>query len=190
MLHRKLAVLALLILLVPSLVEAQRRSRTRGDKEANWDAIEQNASSGPRFSAKDIEGLSAIRILVDKRKDLKLSDEQAKQLRDLGKKEDDATKAQFAVVDSLKTALRSRAGSDPDAERARVSIAQQELMNVIGQIRASYDATFKEALPLLDEPQQKAATALVEKERADAEEELREKISSGRGGPITRTKSP
>ena len=147
MVSRRLAVLALL--LVPALASAQRR--TRGEKTADWDEIEKSSPSGPKISAKDVEGSSAIKIIVNKRKDLKLSDDQMKQFKDLDKKEEDQTKGLFTTLDSLRLAVRRRPGTDPDEERARMTIARQELMRVIGQIRSSYDSTMKLGLPLLDE---------------------------------------
>ena len=179
MLHRKLAVLA--ILLLPATADAQRR--TRGEKTANWDEIEKSSAAAPRFSTKDVEEFSALRIVVEKRKDLKLNDDQAKQLRDLTKQEEEALKPRLTVLDSLRLAMRVRPGEDPDLERARTTLARQEVLRVIDEIRTGYDSTFKVGLPLLDEGQQKSAQDLVQRERQDREQDLRDKIGGGGRGP-------
>ncbi|HYC51796.1 MAG TPA: hypothetical protein VEB19_11855 [Gemmatimonadaceae bacterium] len=179
MLHRKLAVLALLLL--PAAADAQRR--TRGEKTANWDEIEKSSSGAPRFSTKDVEEFSAIKIVVEKRKDLKLNDDQAKTLRDLSKQEDEALKPRMQILDSLRLAMRVRPGEDADLERARTSIARQEVLRVVGEIRTGYDSTFQAGLPVLDETQRKSAMELVERERTKREDELREKLGGGGRGP-------
>ena len=180
MLHRKLAVLALLLL--PVAADAQRR--TRGDKTANWDEIEKSTPGAPRFSTKDVEELSAIRIVVDKRKDLKLSDDQAKQLRDLSRQEEEVLKPRMAILDSLRLAMRVRPGEDADLERARTTLARQEVLRVIDEIRAGYDSTFKAGgFPLLDVNQQKSAQELVQRERDEREQDLRGKLGGGGRGP-------
>jgi hypothetical protein len=189
MLTRKATFLALL--LIPSVAVAQGR-KMRGEKEADWDKIDKSVQSGPRVSKGDVENFSAIKVIVDKKKDLKLSDDQLKQLKDLDKQEEGANDALYKKIDSLKLAMRKRAGEDEDQERARTSLARQELLTVIRDIRSNYDSTFQVAMPLLDENQKKAATQIVEKERADAEDDLRSKIGGGSGGarqsgvPITR----
>jgi hypothetical protein len=180
MLHRKLAVLVLL--LIPAAADAQRRSR--GEKTANWDEIEKSTPGAPRFSTKDVEELSAFRIVVDKRKDLKLSDDQAKQLRNLTRQEEEALKPRMIILDSLRLAMRVRPGEDADLERARTTIARQEVLRVIGEIRAGYDSTFKTAgIPLMDVAQQTSAQELVERVRNEREGELRDKLGGGGRGP-------
>jgi hypothetical protein len=186
--YQKLAVLALL--LVPTFAEAQRRSKTRGDKEANWDEIQKVSAPPIKLSKNDLENFSAVRVIVDKRKDLKLSDDQVKQFKDLGKQEEGVNEVLFVRVDSLKMAMRPRAGEDSLQERARTSLARQELMTVVNQIRTNYDSTFQVALPLLDETQKKTACELVEKERESAEEDLRSKLGSRGGGGGGRRSRP
>lgn len=98
--------------------------------------------------------------------------------------------ALFKQVDSLKLAMKRRDGEDGDQERARTTLARQELMTVIRQIRANYDSTFQASLPLLDETQKQTATQLVEKKREEADGDLRSKIGGGgarqSGSPMTR----
>lgn len=179
MLSRPIALAALLLL--PMIAEAQRTNRGKklmGDWEKPDTAMGRPA---PKLAKADIEKFSAVLLIADRKKDLKLSDDQLKQFKDLGKQEETANQHLYKLVDSLRLSLRRRAGEDGDQERARATLAGQELLSVIRVIRTNYDSTFQVGLPLLDETQRKTATAMVEKERADAEEDLRSKFG-GRGG--------
>ncbi|HET9729689.1 MAG TPA: hypothetical protein VFR41_09730, partial [Acidimicrobiia bacterium] len=70
---------------------------------------------------------------------------------------------------------------DPtDDDRARMTAARRAAAFTVGTIRENYAAALKEALPVLDETQQKMAGDLVEKQNADAEAMLRDKLG-GRG---------
>lgn len=189
MLSRRVAVIALF--LIPSVAVAQGR-KTRGEKEADWDKIDKSVQAGPKVDKGDIENFSAIKVIVDKKKDLKLSDDQLKKFKDLDKQEEGVNDGLYKKVDSLRMAMRHRAGEDADQEKARTTLARQELLSVIREIRSSYDSTFQAAMPLLDVNQQKTATEIVEKEREGAEEDLRSKLGGGGGGtrqsgsPMTR----
>jgi hypothetical protein len=56
---------------------------------------------------------------------------------------------------------------------------RRKFAEMVAGIRAQYDMAFNEALPVLEESQQKTATELVQKQRAEAEDMLRDKL----GGP-------
>ncbi len=171
---------ALALLALPAPADAQRR--TMGEKPPDWDAIEKETSTGPRFAKRDVERFSGTKVLLDKRKDLKLSDDQVAKLREFDKQCEDGTKGLYTTLDSLRMAVRVRKGVDADVERARTSLARQEALRVIAEIQAVYDSTLKSALPLLDSVQQQSGSALVKKERAEADQELRQKLG-GRRGP-------
>lgn len=170
------------LLLLPTIADAQ--SRVRGERRENWDEIDREVEKVPTVKQSDLEQFSAVKLIMDKRKDLKISDDQLKLIKDLGQKEEATNESLYKQVDSLRMAMRKRAGEDTLLERARTTLARQELMTVVRQIRSNYDSTFSSCLPLLDESQRKAATELVEKEREDAEEDLRKKLG-GRGRPAS-----
>jgi hypothetical protein len=86
-------------------------------------------------------------------------------------------------MDSLRLSLRRRPGEDGDKERIRMSLAQQDLIAVIEQIRSNYDSTYKASgLSLLSDAQRTSAEPLLEKGRDDAEDNLRSKLGGGRRG--------
>jgi hypothetical protein len=177
MFTRELAVIALL--LIPTIADAQRTNR---GKELFGDWNKPDTAMGrpvPKIAKTDLERFSAVKLIADKKKNLKLSDDQLKQFKDLGKQEDATNDPLYRRVDSLRLSMRRRAGVDGDQERARTTLARQELMSVIQQIRANYDSTFQAGMPLLDETQKQTATQLVEKEREEAEAALRSKLGGG-----------
>lgn len=177
MLNHKLVVLTLLV--IPTVVSAQR-SRTRGERRPNWDQIESNSGKGPQISGRDLEAIHPVKHLLDKRKDLKLSDDLAKQLKELQDKDKEKNQSLFKAVDSLRGVIRSRSGTKSDEDRVRATLAREEIRTVLQTVLATYDSTLKVAIPLLDESQQKTANALLEKHREESEEMIREKLG-GRG---------
>jgi hypothetical protein len=88
-LSRSLSILTLC--LIPTVVAAQRSGglgasdRFGGGKagrEADWDRINSENAGELQLSNKDLEGISPSKLLIDKHKDLKLTDHQQKQLKD------------------------------------------------------------------------------------------------------------
>jgi len=177
---RRLLALAVL-LLVPTSTEAQRRGGGGfgRDEGANYSGPGLTAS-GLQLSNGDVENISPIKLIIDKRKDLKLSDDKVKQLKDLESKMKEKVQPSFKTLDSLRREMRGSGRGEED--RAKMMNARGQVMTVVTEIRTTYDATLKDALPLLDEAQQKAVGDLVDKQRAEAEEMLKEKLSGGRGG--------
>jgi len=166
------------LLLLPTIASAQRRgSGSFGrDEGANYGGP--GAIPGLQLSNGDVEDMSPIKLLIDKRKDLKLSDERLKELKDLENKLKEKVKPSFKALDSLRREMRPGAS---DEARSRSAAARGSVMPVVTTIRESYDEAYKEALPLLDESQQKMANDLVQKQKTESDETLKAKLE-GRGG--------
>ena len=131
-----------------------------------------------QISVRDIEDQSPIKLLIDKRKDLKLTDAQLAQLKDAESKLKDKNASLLRIVDSVNKEMRpSLSGTPSDDDRAKMMSARKELMGVIQDIRDNYDASLKEVVPTLDEEQQKKAGELLAKQR----EELDRKMQSRMG---------
>src|SRR5688500_474923 len=98
MFNRPLVVAA--ILLVPTLAEAQRTNR--GSKlYGAWNKTEPAMGrAAPSYKKADVEKFSPVLLLVDKKKDLKLTDEQVAKFKDLGKAEDASNAQLYAKMDS------------------------------------------------------------------------------------------
>ena len=172
---RALRVAALLILALPAMSEAQRRQR--GEPDANWNEIDRFARSTAPLTVRDVESLSAVKVLADQRKKLKLSDEQNTALKTLLAKEKEETAGFLQAVDSLRKLARARPTAMTDEEQTRMSIARADLRSVIDSVRARYRASLNEAMPSLDERQRAEATPLVEKHREESATMLRAKFA-------------
>ncbi len=173
-----LAVIALCLL--PSLADAQRT--TRGEKEANWDNIaSKSAPAGPTISGKDFEKVSPFKALMDKKKDLKLTDAQLAAFKEADAKLLADNSARFSMLDSLKKEAKPKTSGDPSVEdQTRMVLARDALNGVVRDIRVSFEAAQKE-VAALDDSQKEAAMALLTKNGEKMQEMLREKMG-GRGG--------
>jgi len=186
MLRRALAVASLMVL--PALAAAQRGGGSSGGgggfgggkkgADPNWNDIK-GSSGGIDLSNKDVENTSPVKLLIDKRKDLKLSDDQVNKVKDIESKTKEKVNPLYRALDSLRKEAKIPPGRETDEDRSRAQMAKREVQNVVKEIRDHYDAAFKEALPLLDEGQQKTANELAEKQREEAQNMLREKLGFG-----------
>jgi len=130
---------------------------------------------------RDVEDQSPIKCLIDKRKDLKLTDAQLSQLKDSEGKLKDKNAPLLKAVDSLGRDLRSATSSQSDEARSRARNARMGLMTTLGDIRANHDASAKDAVAALDPDQQSKATELLEKQKQEMEKLLQERLGGGRG---------
>ncbi len=170
------------VLLLPLTARAQRRGMG-GSKEADWNAVmRKEAPTGVTISAKDFERVSPYKALADKKKDLKLSDAQFVTLTDAHKALLAANAERFAMLDSLKKAVKPNSSSEPTTEdEVRLVIARESLQQVVQDIRVSFDEASK-TVSGLDDAQKAPATELLAKNTTEMQEMLREKMG-GRGGP-------
>jgi hypothetical protein len=167
-----------MIVSLPALALAQRGGgggggRTRGDKVADFSDM---SGSTIKLSNKDIESISPIRLLIDKRKDLKLTDDQLAKLKDRDDKLKESMKPSFGALDSLRRIATPASRTPDEGDRARMAETRRRFTEVVTGIRTQYDIAVGEVIPLLDETQQKQANDLVQKQRAEAEDMIRSKL--------------
>ena len=112
---RRLAVIALL--LVPAISLAQRGGRTQADRKTPLFDKEEGPK-GPTLRVRDIEDQSPLKLLIDKRKDLKLSDAQLSQLKDSETKLKDVNAPLYKAVDSLIRDMRNGSARNSGAAAA------------------------------------------------------------------------
>ncbi|MEP6779077.1 MAG: Spy/CpxP family protein refolding chaperone [Gemmatimonadaceae bacterium] len=176
MLNKKCALFALVLL--PSLLSAQRGSKDRGTKEPDWNKAA--PASAPQLSSKDVESLNSIKMFIGKRKELKLTDEQVAQLKELDSKQNETNQVLMTTVDSLRKAAHPLSTSPDDVEKIRVQLAREALMNAIVNVRERNAESVKLVLPQFDEAQKKTAEELLQKQAKESDQMLSEKF--GRGG--------
>lgn len=175
------SVVILAVVLLPSLGRAQGRGRDRGARD-NSDSIARAMPSGPKLNSRDIESISPMRFLMDKRKDLKLTDEQQKQIKEADGKLKEQNAAMLKQVDSLVREMKPGSGSQSADDMARIAIARDVLFKVIGDIRVNYDASLKDMLTKLDDSQNETVKSLLPKRQDENAEMLRERLGSQSGG--------
>jgi hypothetical protein len=180
MFSRRVAIAALL-LLVPVVAEAQRK--VRGDKEADWKAIDKDVEknqTGLKLGNKDVENMSPVKLLVDKRKDLKLTDDQLKQLKTQDEKLKESTKPLYKSLDSLRNVMRPTPNPNDD-DRARALSARLGVADLMSVFAANYQVAATEATAVLDDTQKAKATELFAQLKTESEEVLKEKLGAGGG---------
>ncbi|MES2177922.1 MAG: Spy/CpxP family protein refolding chaperone [Gemmatimonadota bacterium] len=177
MVNRKLAVFALVLL--PSLMAAQGKGRMRGDKEADWDKITKEQGKGLQLSNKDVESTNPLRFLIDKRGDLKLTDAQLTQLKDIDAKVKGKNEPPFKTLDSIRTEMKPAARASEE-DLPRMLNARAGLKAVLAEIKANYEEALNAALPILDDSQKKTAADMLKCQNDESEKMLREKLG-GRG---------
>jgi chromosome segregation ATPase len=170
---------ALVLALVPATLVAQRGGGGRGggSRMGRGDEGGGSASSMLRLSNGDVEEMSPIKRLIDKKKDLKLTDAQVKQFKDLESEMKQRNEHLFKQLDSL------RKDMTPSGSGAfeRIANDRQAVEDVVGNIRLSYNETLKRATEQLDDPQKQKAAELIQQLNDDADKTLKDKLE-GRAG--------
>jgi hypothetical protein len=173
------------LLFLPTIVSAQRGgTRTQADRHTDMFDKDKAPAKAPLFRTRDIEEQSPIKLLIDKRKDLKLTDSQLSQLKDAEGKLNDKNAPLLKTIDSLVRDLRSVEAAPSEGDQSHIRLTRMNLTSVLGDIRSNYDAAAKDAIGTLDAEQQTKATEMVDKQKQDADKFVQEKLGGGgrRGG--------
>jgi hypothetical protein len=169
------------LVLLPSIAAAGAAQRGTGSAAGKKTEMfdDRSAPAGPTLRARDIEDQSPLKLLIDKRKDLKLTDAQLSQLKDAEPRLKDRNAALLNSADSLLHEMKPSSGSPSDADRQRIGSARMKLMSVVDAIRANNDAAAKEAIAPLDMEQQTKANEVLARQREDFDRMLRSKLGTG-----------
>jgi hypothetical protein len=177
---RKLFLFATLATLatLPSVAAAQRGgSRTQADKPVDMFSKEDEQAMRPTLRLGDLEDQSPLKLLLDKHKDLKLTDAQVADLKTKESALKDKSAPTLKLADSLINQLHSTSSSD-DA-RAKARLTALALGHVIESLRTTYDSAGTDAVAALDAEQQSKAKELLDKQKADGTKMLQKKMSGG-----------
>src|SRR5262245_16770138 len=103
------------LMLVPAVATAQKKSM--GIKEADIEAgAAKTAPTGPTISSKDFEKASPYKLMLDKKKDLKLTDAQQAAAKEADAKLMAANADRFKLLDSLKKDAKPKTSGTPSTE--------------------------------------------------------------------------
>jgi len=173
------SLLALTLLVIPSMVFAQRtRSGATSFEKLDTTHIPQ----GPTLRVRDIQDESPLKMFVDKHKDLKLTDAQVDQLKAADKALRDKNDVSYKSIDSLIGVMRSAARDESDAGRGRGRVARAALMVIMGDVDANNAAAAKEQMATFTPDQQAKATELLAKLAEDEQKMLNDRLGGGRNG--------
>jgi hypothetical protein len=167
------------LLVLPALAVAQRGG---GSKATTRTPVmdKDETPQGPSLRPRDVEDASPIKLLLDKRKDLKLNDTQMNALKahETSLKNDNAPllKAVDSLVHEMKPPLNSTAES-----REHIRDAGQALHETLQKIQTNYEAATKDVLTTFEPEQQTKANELLAKQKEETDKMMREKMGEGGG---------
>src|SRR5688572_30447985 len=168
MIDRRLVTGLVLLLVAPSIAGAQRgRGNDRGTRAPDWDKLSKGEPT-TLVSKKDLEAMDPVRYLIAKRKDLKLTDEQVAKLKEMDEAAKARDAAHFQALDSLRKEMKS--GQVDDVQRLRNQVVRREFAATVAKVRANYEMSAKEVVPVLEETQRPTAEELLAKQKAEADE--------------------
>jgi len=172
-----------LLLAILAQSAAAQRAPKMGTGSPDWDKMgKSSASSAPQvLSKKDLEEMSPIARLLDKKKDLKLTDAQVAALKELETAGNCRDAELYEATDSLRKAMRPSGGGDPEAQRIRAFSAREAFTKSVADLRANFSADATAALAVLDEAQQPVAKELLAKQAKEADKTIEEKMRAGGG---------
>lgn len=176
------AVLAMVLVALPAVASAQRGGRGMGgSKEADWNAVTAGVPKGPSISGKDLTEASPLQALLDKKKQLKLTDTQIAAIKEADGKLQTMNQERYLLVDSLKKQMRPSVAPTAEDE-ARLVVARESMQGVVRDIRTSHDVEAKAIVTTLDADQQKIAAEVLDKHAEKVQKMLRDKLGGGPGG--------
>lgn len=164
---RRLSLVAVL-LVVPMILSAQKRGGGGGGSKSERGKMTfdtTRARNSGMLSTKDLEKENMVGFVLDKKKDLKLSDDEVKALKGINDRLKDSVSVAMNSLDSIASRMRRTgdlAPSEGDRNVGRLIASQRA-----ADVRAQYDVFLKEALTKLSEEHQKAASNLVEARRKE-----------------------
>jgi hypothetical protein len=165
MTRRQLSVLALL-LIVPMIAEAQRSSRGRRSRGFAGDSGKADFSQSQSLT-KDLQKANPLEALLGKKKDLKLSPEEEKELKALNDALKDEVKPFFKTIDSVQK--ESRKPGEYAPTQGQLLIGRHLTSACADSIIARYDVAADSAVAKLAADRRQAAVELLEKEEKERE---------------------
>lgn len=175
---RRFVLAAAALCLVPGLTLAQRGGGSRSKATSHTDMFpsEQMRQRVAAVSSNKLRDLDPLAILIDKRKDVRLTDEQVAQLKQMHDQLDQVQQPVYHVVDSLNQKLANLGSSTSSDDQSRVQTTTSFLRLIAGTVRQRYDSVERDALGLLTEEQKQKAGDVLK----DSHEELIKVTGRGR----------
>jgi len=173
------------LVLIAGSAAAQSREPKRGTAPPDWDKLGRSSPSASAqvLSKKDLEEMNPVTRILEKKKDLKLTEAQVAKLKEMETAGNGRDASLFEATDSLRKEMRSSGGGED--QRVKAFAAREAFTKAVTDLRANYAADAAASLAVLGDAQQPAAKELLEKQAKDADKTIEEKMRAGRrgGGP-------
>jgi len=181
MFNSRLAIVVLT--LIPATLAAQRGMggggmRSGGGRGGGQEGGSHSGNSMLQLSNGDVEEMSPIKRLIDKRKDIQLTDAQVKDFKSLESEMKARNEHMFKQLDSLRKDM-TFSGRPSDDEFTKIANDRQAVTDLVGNIRLSYNETLKRAMEKLDEGQKPKAQTIVDQLNDEANQTLEKKLNGG-----------
>jgi hypothetical protein len=177
---RRTALLLSFLMVVPALSLAQRGggSRSRATSRTDMFPDEQAQRRVTTVSSSKLRDLDPLTILLDKHKDLSLTDDQMAKLKTMDGQLAEMQQPAYHVLDSLDQQL-ANLGSHPSSDdQARMQTTSAFTHMIAGNVRQQYDSVEKVAGALLTDDQKKKADDVLK----DSHNQMAKLAERGRRG--------
>lgn len=134
------------------------------------DALIKGMKEPPSMS-KDMQKANPIEFLLDKKKDLQLSDAEQKEIKTIASTVKDQTKPYFKTMDSVQREQKKDGDYAPTT--GQMVILRRLSREAQDSVRAIYQRSTEEALSKISEDKRKAATDALQKEQEERAAERR-----------------
>jgi len=186
--------LALSIMALPGVAAAQKGGGRPSDPLKGMEtANESDRSRGVKLSTGDVEKMNPLKLLLDKKKDLQLTDAQVAQIQSWRDSLAAKNAPLIGSIDSLVYATRTAGASAIQSGRSRssasssgdgltesesddVRAAKRALSDMVKNIRGNYAAAAQTAVAALTPDQQQKAKDMLEKQGKDADKTMRSSL--------------
>jgi hypothetical protein len=167
---RKLSLIALvLIVSVPLTLEAQRggggggsrRGLGAGGGSDEADRLIRDMADSPSLS-KDLQKANPLEVLLDSKKDLKITSEEEKEIKTLNNSLKDAIKPYLKTIDSVAREMKKTGDYAPT--QGQMVVGRQLTRESSDSVMVKYRAASQEALAKLAEERRQPATELLQQQ--------------------------
>jgi hypothetical protein len=176
--RRFVLAVAMVALAVPGLATAQRGGggRSRATSRTDMFGDEFGSRRKNAITSGKIQDLDPVAILIDKHKDLSLTDGQVDTLKQMNDKLREAQKPALHVLDSLNQAIANMGSNISGDDQSHYQTLNTFVRMVAGNLRQQYDSVENDARALMNDDQKQKADDVLR----DSHDELMKLV--GRGG--------
>ena len=175
---RRTALLLSILIVVPTVAVAQRGggSRSRATSRTDMFPDERAQRRVTTVTSAKLRDLDPLAILLDKHRDLSLTDDQTAKLKSMNDQLAELQKPAYHALDSLDQQMANLGNSSSSDDQARIGTMSTFVGMIAGNVRQQYDSVEKAAGALLTDEQRKKANDVLK----DSHNQLAKLTARGR----------